>query len=141
MLLIFCPFIYFSFVRTNNLTVNALKTIVSDGTWREGSGTFGYLDITSFQTNTNNYPTYDFNRGDRVRVVGVSGAAVSTVSDYPILDVITDKPVASGFPTTGFFLKLQYDSTTMSGWQTTAKYYIEIYTPAVTTDAELLSFF
>jgi len=132
---------YFSFVRTNNLTVNTLKTVVSDGSWREASGTYGYLDITSFQTNTNSYPTYDFNKGDRVRVIGVSGAAAGTVSDYPILDVITDKPVASGFPTTGFFLKLQYDSTTMSGWQTTAKYYIEIYTPAVTTDTELLSFY
>lgn len=134
---------YFSFVRTNNLTINALKTIVSDGVWRDGGGSFGYLDITTFQTNTNSYPTYDFNKGDRVRVVGVSGAAVSTVYDYPILDLVTDKPVSSGFPTTGFFLKLQYDSTSMSGWQTTPspKYYIEVYTPAVTTDAELLSFF
>lgn len=132
---------YFSFVRTNNLTVNTLRSIISDGTWREGSGTYGYLDITSFQTNTNNYPTYDFNKGDRVRVIGVSGSAVSSIADYPILDIITDKPVGSGFPTTGFFLKLQYDASRMSGWQTTAKYYIEIYTPALSTDSDLLSFY
>jgi hypothetical protein len=133
---------YFSFVRTNNLTVNTLKSIISDGTWREGSGTYGYLDITSYNTNTSGYPTYPkVINGDRVRVIGVSGSAVSSIADYPILGIINDKPVGSGFPTTGFFLKLQYDASRMSGWQTTAKYYIEIYTPALSTDADLLSFY
>ena len=133
---------YFSFVRTNNITVNKLTTVVSDGTWSDG--TYAYLDITTLNTNTSGYPTYPkLTKGDRVRVVGVSGSTVSAVFDYPILGLITDKPVGSGFPTTGFFLKLQYDAPNMVGWNglVTLKIYSEIYTPGVTTDADLLSFY
>ena len=119
---------YFSFVRTNNITVNKLTTVVSDGTWSDG--TYAYLDITTLNTNTSGYPTYpELTKGDRVRVVGVSGSTVSAVFDYPILGLITDKPVGSGFPTTGFFLKLQYDAPNMVGWNglVTLKIYSEIY--------------
>ena len=137
---------YFSFVRTNNITVNTLKTVTTDsasnGVWQDG--TYGYLNITSFNTNTNSYPTYDYTKGsgDRVRIIGVDGFASSPIKDYPILDLITDKPVGSPFQTTGFFIKLEYDSSTMSAWSTTySSYYIEIYKPGLTTDPDLQQFY
>ena len=136
---------YFSFVRTNNITVNSMKTVITDtatnGSWKDAN--YGYLNITTFNTNTDSYPTYDFIKGsgDRVRILGIDKTAVGTVIDYPILDLLTDKPAGSPFQTTGFFLKFEYDSTTMSGWTTPNSYYIEIYKPGVTTDPELLTFY
>lgn len=136
---------YFSFVRTNNITVNSMKTVITDtvsnGCWKDAN--YGYLNITTFNTNTDSYPTYEFLKGsgDRVRILGIDKTAVSTVTDYPILDLITDKPVGSPFQTTGFFLKLEYDSASMVGWTTPNSYYIEIYKPGVTTDKDLLTFY
>jgi hypothetical protein len=129
----------FSFVRTNNITVNALKTIISDGSYKDIN--YGYLNITNFNTNTNSYPTYSFEKGDRVRVIGKKAFASSVIYDYPILDVLTETVAGSTFPATGFFLKMQYDSIGMSSWATSATYYIEIYTPALTTDPTLKEFY
>ena len=138
---------YFSFVRTNNLTADSFFTIVGDDVYHDTN--FGYIDITNYNTNNNGWPSYTFNKGDRVRVIGVSGGTVtvsppyygtSSVNDYPIIDLITDKPAASSFPTTGFFLKLQYD-TTMASWPAHAKFYIEIYTPAKNISTDLQVFY
>lgn len=140
---------YFSFVRTNNLTVASFKSITVDSAYQNSVN--GYLDITSYNTNTNGYSAYTYTKGDRVRVIGVVGGSAtvtppyygnSTVIDYPILDVITDKPTGSSFPTNGFFIKLQYDSN-MSSWGTTGYnyFYIEVYTPATNTNTDLQVFY
>jgi hypothetical protein len=121
----------FSFVRTNSLSISDFKTIVTDNAFTDSS--FGYLDITNFNTNTLSYPIYDFTKGDRIRIIGknTSGSPIS-VLDLPILDLIKTQPPGSTFPATGFFLKLNYD-VSMVLWGTTGNknFYIEAYTPAL----------
>ena len=129
----------FSFVRTSNLTVDRLKTIVTNATYKDAGATpvYAYLDIDAYQKNTNNYTPYDFAKGDRVRLVGKSGGAVvlnsaSTVNTYPIIDLL-DEVVISSTTYTGSFLKVQYDSATMSTFGTDNMWYIEVYSPSQNT--------
>lgn len=122
---------YFSFVRTNNLTFSSLYTILTDKTYKDGT-TYGYLDITGYQENTNQYPKYDFAKGDRVRLVGkYNSTSATTVPDYPILDLLPEI-VISSTTYTGSFIKVPYDST-MSNFGTDNNWYIEVYTPAQNT--------
>jgi hypothetical protein len=120
---------YYSFVRTSNLTAKNLYTIYTTNAYKDAD--YGYLDITAFQTNTSGYDKYDFAKGDRLRLVGLKNGAAS-VSDYPILDLITTFTLGA---TTynGQFLKVQYDSTTMSSFTTGQQWYLEVYTPAQNT--------
>jgi hypothetical protein len=124
---------YFSWVRTENLTCSSFYTIVSDTTYNDG--VYGYLDITTYNTNSSGWPAYEYTDGDRVRVIGRFGQT-SSVFDYQILGSLTAKPSGSGFPTTGYFLKLPYDSASMSSWGSPSyhNYYVEIYTPTKNTD-------
>ena len=145
---------YFSFARTNNITTTYFQTTTSDNTYQDL--TYGYLDITKFQTNTSGWDNYQYTVGDRLRLIGRFGQAVNTVSaaptvsscyDYPILEVVTYTVKPSGFPASfpaaGVYIKLQYDSNTMSNFGTTGynNYYIEAYTPAKNTDATLQVFY
>ena len=119
----------FAFVRTIDLTYSNFFTIFTDTTSKDTN--YGYLDITSFQTNTNSYVKYDFAKGDRVRLVGQKNASSSAVvPDYPILDLLLENPVTTS---TGQFLKVQYDSTTMSTFGTDNEWYLEVYTPSINT--------
>ena len=140
---------YFSWVRTNNLTVNSFKSITTDGAYQNTAN--GYLDITNYNTNSNGYPAYTFTKGDRIRIIGVVGGSAtvtppyygnSSIIDYSILDVINDKPTGSTFPTTGFFIKLEYDSN-MSAWGTSGHtlFYIEVYTPETNTSTDVQVFY
>jgi len=121
----------YSFVRTLDLTYSNFYTIFTNKTYKDTD--FGYLDITTFQTGTEQYIKYDFAKGDRVRLVGKkNNVAATTVPDYPILDLLIN-PTISGTARTGQFLKVQYDATTMSTFGTDDEWYIEVYTPAVNT--------
>jgi hypothetical protein len=122
---------YYSFVRTNNLTVESLYTIFTNKTYKDGT-TWGYLDITDYNNNTNGFPKYNFVKGDRVRIVGKKNGNAS-VNDYPILDVLTKLTIAPSPEITGTFIKLQYDSSTMTTFGTDNIWYIEVYTPAKNT--------
>jgi hypothetical protein len=119
----------FSFVRTSNLSISTFKTITTDRTFKDAN--YGYLDITTYNTNTSGYTPYEYVKGDRMRLCGIVGAA-SAVNDYPILDLL-DNPTISGTPYTGTFIKVQYDSGTMSTFGTANNWYIEPYTPALNT--------
>lgn len=119
----------YSFVRTIDLTYSDFYTIFTFKTYKDAN--YGYLDITPFQTNTDSYVKYDFAKGDRVRLVGKkNGTAATVVPDYPILDMLLSYPTSAS---PGFFLKVQYDSTTMSTFGTDNEWYIEVYTPSVNT--------
>jgi hypothetical protein len=96
---------------------------------------FAYMDISEYNANKNGYPTYQYQKGDRVKIYGVlNGAATSLIKDLPILDIMLTPP-AGDFPTpaagaTGYWLKVQYYPDLMSNWDTsTSTYYIEPYTP------------
>jgi hypothetical protein len=58
----------YAFVRTADLTYADFYTIFTDSTSKDTN--YGYLNITSFQTNTDQYVKYDFAKGDRIRLVG-----------------------------------------------------------------------
>ncbi len=140
---------YFSFVRTSNLTYSDFKFIISDlsyGVYRDTK--YGYINIKNYNTNTSGYPSYDFTKGDRIRIYGTNNGALTSVKDYPILDMLTKHPNSSvtGDPSAGFFLKLEYDSSFMSGWPTNpallfGEYYIEVYTPSKNADASSQLFY
>lgn len=124
---------YFSWVRTTNLTCSNFWTIETDNTYQDG--VYGYLDITKYNTNKSGWPGYQFTQGDRVRIVGQYGSTQS-VYDYQLSGFLTTKPTGAGagWPATGQFLQMPYDSTSMSTWGTNSYYYIEIYTPIKNTD-------
>lgn len=131
---------YFTWGRSLNLTVSSFNTFVSATTEKDTQ--FGYIEITNLQTNKNNYQAYDFNRGDRVRIIGqfVSGAAgtVNTL-DFPITEVVT-APTISSTAYTGIYIKVPY-SASLSSFGTIDKYYCEVYTPALGTDEAAQSFY
>lgn len=115
----------FSFVRTTNLSVDTFKTITTNKTYKDA--TYGYLDITDYQNNTSGYPKYNFLKGDRVRLCGKVGGSTN-VKDYPVLDLMTQY-----LTNTGSFIKVQYDSTTMSTFGVDNLWYLEVYTPSHNT--------
>lgn len=133
---------YFSFVRTNNLTVEAFKTIATDSVYEDG--THAWMDITKFQTNKDGYASYTFQKGDRVRILSIVGTSATVAYDTSILEMTLTQPSgASWFPSTGFFIKMNYDSTFMSTWNSTNtfSYYIEVYTPAKSASTDLQTFY
>jgi hypothetical protein len=133
---------YFSFVRTNNLTVASFKTIATDSVFKDTN--YGWMDITSFQTNKDGYAAYSFNKGDRVRIFAIVGTSITSIYDTAVIEMTLAQPSgASWFPSTGFFLKVAYNSTLMSGWSTTntLSYYIEVYTPAKSASTDLQTFY
>lgn len=131
---------YFTWGRSLNLTAASFTTFVSSTTEKDSD--YGYLQITNLQTNENNYEAYDFNRGDRIRIIGpfipFGGGTVSTV-DFPIVDVVTDPTIVST-AFTGIYIKIPY-STAISNFGTTDNYYCEVYTPATGTELNAQSFY
>lgn len=127
---------FFSFVRTENLTMSDFKTIISDETEKDVGGGFAYLAITKYQTNKSGYPAYSFTKGDRVRIVGRKTQAAS-IYDYSILSLVTSLE-ATITPADNIWIKIPYDSSWMSVLGTAGydNYYLEIYTPALNASAE-----
>lgn len=129
---------YFSFVRTNNLSVSEFKNIKTNGAGLVGTE-YGWLDITNYNNNTSGWTPYDFKKGDRVRVLGVYNG-VTTVRDYPVLELLTKKPTDSS---AGFFIKVPYDNSTeagtnwlMSQWGGVnyTEFVIDVYSPSINAD-------
>lgn len=134
----------FSFVRSLNQTVAAFKGFVAADCILDPAGPtpapeYQYLNISNLQNNTDNFPAYEFVKGDRVRIIGAfsAGAAGTVLNsgagyDYPIVDLVTNPtPISATIPN-GVYLKIPYDSS--AALTATTKYFIEIYTPAVNTD-------
>lgn len=124
----------FSWVRTLNQTVATMISMVSCGAKLDGTS-FQYLNITNLINNESNFTAYEFSKGDRVRVIGAfSAAAAGTVNvwDFPIIDLVIDPTAATPIPA-GTYIKIPYNSTALLVVDT--KYLIEIYTPALNTDA------
>ena len=135
---------YFTWVRALNLTVANFTTFVSASTAKSGTGTtdFGFIEITNLQTNQNNFPTYSFTEGDRIRIIGkfVNGAAGTvSVLDFPIVALVTDPTIATAV-VTGDFIKVPYNSS-LSTFGTDMHYYCEVYTPAVSTSLNTQVFY
>lgn len=122
---------YYSFVRTSNLTVFDFKTIVTTDTYQDGA--YGYLNIASYQTNKSNYPAYSFSKGDRVRIIGLRNNAES-VSDYPVVGLVTSAEIGGSAAANGIWIKVPYYAINMSGFTAGQEYYIEVYSPALTTE-------
>lgn len=131
---------YFSFVRTNNLSIADFKNIKTTTAFLGGTE-YGYLDITGYNNNTSGWPVYEFKKGDRVRVLGVYNG-VTTVRDYPVLDLLTKHPSTSA---AGHFIKVPYDNSTdsttnwlMSQWGGVGytEFVIDVYSPSVNADPD-----
>lgn len=139
---------YFSFVRTNNLSISNLVTTFTDTTIKGTAGTLGsgyvYFNIDSYQKNTNGYTIYEYTKGDRVRVMGTKGSNsnYSLIKDYAILDLI-EADATTPWVTTGTslksFIKIAYDSTVMLSWGSSGytEFYLEIYTPATYQNSDV----
>ncbi len=131
---------YFSFVRTNNLSIADFKNIKTTTAFLGGTE-YGYLDITGYNNNTSGWPVYEFKKGDRVRVLGVYNG-VTTVRDYPVLDLLSKHPSTSA---AGHFIKVPYDNSTdsttnwlMSQWGGVGytEFVIDVYSPSVNADPD-----
>lgn len=134
---------YFSWVRTENLTAKSSFYFVSSGTNKDTTTEYGYIDITAFNTNTNNYPAYDFTKGDRIRLVGKYTDVVN-VLDVPIIGLVIDEKIQNNAVTlTGQWIKVPYDSAYMSVFGTGGNdnWYCEIYTPVLNTETSQLVFY
>jgi hypothetical protein len=143
---------YFSFVRTTNLTAFDFKTIVTTTTGLDTTNNYAYLDITDYQNNKNGYPTYSFTKGDRVRIIGRKNqpdeVSESQANDYSILALMTSAEVTNNggmttpasVPANKIWLRIPYDSATMTGFNfgnaSYYNYYIEVYTPALNASDE-----
>lgn len=127
----------FSFGRTLNLTVDTFIPFISATTEKSGTTTtdFGYIEVTNLQTNQNNFPTYSFTIGDRVRIIGEfvnGGAGTVSVLDFPIADLVTSPVIGATTKTGQIYIKIPYSSS-ISAFGTTQHYYCEVYTPALKT--------
>jgi hypothetical protein len=122
---------YFSFVRTNNITVSDFKTIITTDAYKDLN--FGYLNIAAYQTNKSGYPAYSFTKGDRVRIVGSKSGSAS-VNDYPVLGLVTSLEIGAGPVANGIWIKVPYYATTMSTFAAGQQYYLEVYSPALNTE-------
>lgn len=125
----------FSFVRTKNLTNSNFTWATTNGIYKDTTGTYAYMDILAYNSNSSGFPTYQYKKGDRIIIYAVLGGATPIgVYDMPIIDVLTKS--TEGTETVGYWIKVQYDGTSfMSTWPTSASpasatvYYVEPYTP------------
>jgi hypothetical protein len=118
----------FSFVRTRNLAVSNFvwaTTNTTNGVFKDTN--YGYINIAAYNANKDGFESYEYQKGDRVKIYGVIDAQELQI-DIPILDVQTAEP-ASG-EGAGYWLKVPYDSSVMANWATsTSVYIVEPYTP------------
>lgn len=134
---------YFSWVRAENLTAKSSFYFVSSGTNKDTTTGYAYLDITAFNTNTNNYPAYDFSKGDRIRLVGKYGDVVN-VLDVPLIGLVTGEKIQNSAVTlTGQWLKVPYDAAYMVNFGTGGNnnWYCEVYTPVLNSEESQLVFY
>lgn len=123
----------FSFVRTKNLTVSEFVWATTNKVHKDAD--FAYMDISTYNANKNGYPTYQYAKGDRVKIYGVLNSNTNLIKDLPILDVLLLSPEDG--TTAGYWLKVQYSSDLMLDWDTsTSTYYIEPYTPFYNSNTE-----
>ena len=135
----------FSFVRTSNLTASEFKMIRSNSAANNNVyklGDYGYINILDYNTNKSGYPAYSYFKGDRVKIYAVVNAATDSRYDLPIVGVQVQHPSGSTGLPDGYWLKVPYDSTFMSAWDTAltnTAYMIEPYSPSYTSaDSDLL---
>jgi hypothetical protein len=123
----------FSFVRTKNLTVSNFVWATTNKLHKDTD--FAYMDISTYNTNKNGYSTYQYVKGDRVKIYGILNSNTTLLKDFAILDVLLLSPEDG--TTAGYWLKVQYSSDLMSTWDTsTSTYYIEPYTPFYNSNTE-----
>jgi len=131
----------FSFVKTKNLSVSNFVWATTNDLFKKDeivggtTTTFGYMDISTYNNNKNGYPSYEYQKGDRVRIYGVLNNSTNLQIDLPILNFTLTNPESGTVG--GYWLKVPYDSSVMSSWDTsTSTYYIEPYTPYYNAGAE-----
>jgi hypothetical protein len=135
----------FSFVRTKNLSVSNFVWATTNDLHKKDevvggtTTTFGYMDISVYNNNKNGFPSYEYQKGDRVRIYGTLNGGTANQIDLPILDVLLASP--EGGTSVGYWLKVPYDLSIMSLWDTytssnTPTYYIEPYSPYYNAAAE-----
>lgn len=126
----------FSFVRTKNLTVSNFVWATTNKLHKDAE--FAYMDISKYNSNKNGYPTYDYQKGDRVKIYGVLNSNTTLLKDLPILDVLLTSPDGDNETAgAGYWLKVQYSADLMSDWDTSmSTYYIEPYTPFYNSNTE-----
>jgi hypothetical protein len=120
----------FSFVRTKNMTASSfLWATTNQSTGLHKDADYGYLNISEYNANKNGYQSYDYKKGDRIKIYGAIGQPDIDL-DLQIVGVQTLSPI-SGSTDIGYWIKVPYDSSTMSTWAagTDATYLIELYTP------------
>jgi hypothetical protein len=141
----------FQWVRTANLTKQSSLFWMSDRTFKDNK--YAYISIESINTyraiNKNSVISYDYLPGDRIKFyvlfdVDSSPDVVYTSAyphDYEIFDVVVN-PDLNGAVNSGRFIKIQLPELNGAGGTfdfgvTYPYYYIELYTPAKSSGAEL----
>lgn len=147
--------VYYSVVRTKNLTKSKFVQWISDRTYKDASSSstdvlYAYISIENLNTFVANNPgsplTYQFSANDRIRFMKL----YNTDLNNPIYGVDQDfeiqsqviNPVINGVQQTGQFIKIVLPTTNATfdfGVQTHApfpnplkynNYFVELYTPA-----------
>lgn len=134
----------FSFVRSDNLSISRFYPIVSENAVR-GTGDYVdymYFNIDKYQKNTTGLRLYEFQKGDRVRILGRKGSVSPSPTDsyiireYAVIDLAdgtsTQPWDATATDSNVTWIKIPYDSTVMSTYDTSGSpdyFYLEVYSP------------
>lgn len=137
----------YQWVRTKNLTTNSFIHYVTNDYQDPGDG-FLYICIQNLyyqnSQNTGFVPTYDFAKGDRVKVMAAYNSGTNFYTAYNIqldFEILgTVQRTMTSPATTGTFLKVVKPSTVPSTAYS-AKMFIQIYTPSLKVPNELDEYF
>lgn len=131
---------YYHLVRTKELTSRRSLFVITQACGQDSN--YHYLQIDNLATHIEDFPAtgtilnYEFNEGDRLRVIKkvTATSAIFDSDDIEIMGVVTDPPTL-----TGDFIKIKRTATTDTyGFGTgTNKHLLEIYTPAQTVENDL----
>lgn len=124
----------YSFVRTENLSLSSFRCIASSASVKkDDQSAYLYISIHAHQVNTSKIPIYEFQTGDRVRIMGIKGGT-SAPKDLPISALVYGKldtpwlgQVDATVGTNNWYLKVPYDSS-LSSYIDNALF-LETYTP------------
>lgn len=122
----------FSWVRTDSLTFQRSLPIVSTASSLDMPNNQALIEITGYQdmATAQKWPVYSYTPGDRVRIIGAYGSAVTTVYDFPVLELR-----ATGGQQ---WIIVEYDAVlSFFGGQL----YTEVYTPALNQTESLQTFY